>query len=113
MVFDAGQNSALNFAHLVEVGLHFVGSLPPSEHPGLLAIPSRRRSVVDAERYPGLTAYVSGPLAPAERSRLTVSARKLAGPRALPALPPRSRVCRTCPVSARVASSGCRPRTLV
>ena len=57
VVFDAGQNSASNFAHLVEVGLHFVGSLPPSEHPGLLAIPSRRRSVVDAERYPGLTAY--------------------------------------------------------
>ena len=33
----------VNFAHLVEVGLHFVGSLPPSEHPDLLAIPARRR----------------------------------------------------------------------
>ena len=57
VAFDAGQNSASNFAHLVEVGLHFVGSLPPSEHPDLLAVPARRRSVVDAERYPGLTAY--------------------------------------------------------
>src|SRR5512144_18400 len=57
VVFDAGQNSASNFAHLVEVGLHFVGSLPPSEHPALLAVPARRRSVVDAERFPGLTAY--------------------------------------------------------
>jgi len=28
VVFDAGQNSADNFAHLAEVGLHFVGSLP-------------------------------------------------------------------------------------
>jgi transposase len=56
VVFDAGQNSAANFAHLAEVGLHFVGSLPPSDYPQLLAIPARRRRTVDAERYPGLTA---------------------------------------------------------
>src|SRR5664280_2064863 len=47
VVFDAGQNSAANFAHLAEVGLHFVGSLPPSEHPALLAIPARDRTSVD------------------------------------------------------------------
>jgi hypothetical protein len=41
VVFDAGQNSAANFAHLPDVGLHFVGSLPPSEHPELLALPAR------------------------------------------------------------------------
>jgi transposase len=57
VVFDAGQNSAANFAHLADVGLHFVGSLPPSDYPDLLAIPARRRAVVDAERYGGLTAY--------------------------------------------------------
>jgi transposase len=56
VVFDAGQNSAANFAHLAEVGLHFIGSLPPSDYPDLLAIPARRRRKVDAERYPGLTA---------------------------------------------------------
>jgi transposase len=56
VVFDAGQNSAGNFAHLAEVGLHFVGSLPPSDYPDLLALPTRRRTVVDAERYGGLTA---------------------------------------------------------
>ncbi|HYZ09063.1 MAG TPA: IS1634 family transposase [Pseudonocardiaceae bacterium] len=56
VVFDAGQNSAANFAHLAEVGLHFVGSLPPSEHPDLLAIPARARTVVDTERYGGLSA---------------------------------------------------------
>ena len=56
VVFDAGANSAANFAHLAEVGLHFVGSLPPSAYPQLLAIPARRRRTVDAERYPGLTA---------------------------------------------------------
>jgi len=57
VVFDAGQNSAANFAHLAEVGLHFVGSLPPSDHPDLLAVPARHRTVVDAERYGGLSAY--------------------------------------------------------
>ena len=29
VVFDAGQNSAANFAHLTGTGLHFVGSIPP------------------------------------------------------------------------------------
>ena len=57
VVFDAGQNSAANFVHLAEVGLHFVGSLPPSDHPKLLAVPARRRSLVDDERFRGLTAY--------------------------------------------------------
>ncbi|HZY00400.1 MAG TPA: IS1634 family transposase [Dermatophilaceae bacterium] len=57
VVFDAGQNSTANFAHLADVGLHFVGSLPPSDHPELLAIPARDRTSVDAGRYGGLTAY--------------------------------------------------------
>ena len=57
VVFDAGQNSADNFALLVQVGLHFVGSLPPSDYPDLLALPARRRKVVDADRFGGLTAY--------------------------------------------------------
>ena len=47
VVFDGGQNSAANFAHLTETGLGFVGSLPPSEHPDLLAVPARRRRAVD------------------------------------------------------------------
>ena len=57
VVFDAGQNSAANFAHLHESGLHFVGSLPPSDFPDLLAVPARRRRPVDPDRYPGLSAY--------------------------------------------------------
>jgi transposase len=56
VVFDAGQNSAANFAHLAESGLHFVGSLPPSDFPDLLALPARRRSTVDVEKFPGLSA---------------------------------------------------------
>jgi transposase len=57
VVFDAGQNSAANFAHLAETGLHFVGSLPPGSFPELLAIPGRRRHPVDPHKYPGLSAY--------------------------------------------------------
>ena len=57
VVFDAGQNSAANFAHLADAGLQFVGSLPPSDYPDLLAIPARRLAVIDAERFPGLTGY--------------------------------------------------------
>jgi transposase len=57
VVFDAGQNSAANFTHLGETGLHYVGSLPPSSFPDLLAIPARRRHPVDPDKYPGLSAY--------------------------------------------------------
>src|SRR5665811_2173658 len=57
VVFDAGQNSAANFAHLTETGLHYVGSLPPSSFPDLLAVPARRRHPVDPDTYPGLSAY--------------------------------------------------------
>jgi transposase len=56
VVFDAGQNSAANFAHLAETGLHFVGSLPPSDFPDLLALPARRRRPVDPDKFAGLTA---------------------------------------------------------
>jgi transposase len=57
VVFDAGQNSADNFAHLTSAGLHYVGSLPPSSFPDLLAVPARRRHSVDPDTYPGLSAY--------------------------------------------------------
>jgi len=56
VVFDAGQNSAANFTHLAESGLHFVGSLPPSDFGDLLALPARRRHLVDPDRFPGLAA---------------------------------------------------------
>jgi len=56
VVFDAGQNSADNFDHLAELDLHYVGSVPPSDVPDLLALPRKRRRVVDADRFGGLTA---------------------------------------------------------
>jgi len=57
VVFDAGQNSVANFAHLDAAGLGFVGSIPPSDCPDLLALPATDRHVVDAERFAGLTAH--------------------------------------------------------
>ncbi len=57
VVFDAGQNSAANFAHLDDAGLHFVGSLPPSSFPDLLAVSTDQRTVVDPDQFGALTAY--------------------------------------------------------
>ncbi|MGH3570092.1 MAG: IS1634 family transposase, partial [Pseudonocardia sp.] len=56
VVFDAGQNSVANFAHLHAAGLGYGGSVPPSDCPDLLALPATDRHVVDSERFAGLTA---------------------------------------------------------
>ena len=56
MVYDAGQNSAANQQVIESTALGFVGSLPPSEHPDLMAIEARQFRSVDAARYPGLKA---------------------------------------------------------
>jgi len=55
VVYDAGQNSADNHTVIEDSGLGFVGSLPPSDHPDLLAIPRDTYVGVDGHRYPGLT----------------------------------------------------------
>lgn len=55
VVYDAGQNSADNHAVIEESGLGFVGSLPPSNHPDLLAIPRKTYVTVDEDRYRGLS----------------------------------------------------------
>ena len=57
VTFDAGQNSQPNFTRLAELGLHFVGSVPPSDHPGLLARPATDRQVVPAYAEENLTAF--------------------------------------------------------
>jgi len=56
VVFDAGQNSRDNFDHVAKLGLHYIGSVPPSDVPDLLALPANQRSIVDADRFKGLTA---------------------------------------------------------
>ncbi len=57
VVFDAGQNSEANFTHLAASGLHYIGSVPASDCPDLTALPASRRSLVDKERFGGLTAF--------------------------------------------------------
>ncbi len=57
LVFDAGQNSQANVELFEDSPLHFVGSLPPSDHPDLLAVPKARYRPVDKERFPGLSAF--------------------------------------------------------
>lgn len=57
VVFDAGQNSEANFADFAATGMHYVGSVPASDCPELLALPASKRTVVDRERFGGLTAF--------------------------------------------------------
>jgi transposase len=54
VVYDAGQNSGDNHTVVEEHGIGFVGSLPPSDHAELLAIPDRDYQAVDPDRFPGL-----------------------------------------------------------
>jgi transposase len=57
VVFDAGQNSEANFAHLACAGLHYIGSVPASDCPDLTALPASKRALVDKDRFGGLTAH--------------------------------------------------------
>jgi transposase len=57
VVFDAGQNSADNFAYLAGTGLRYVGSVPASDCPDLTSLPASARVTVDHQRFGGLTAY--------------------------------------------------------
>ena len=57
LVCDAGQNSGGNYELLDGSPLHFVGSLPPSDHPELLAAEKDRYAVVDEAAFPGLLAF--------------------------------------------------------
>jgi transposase len=56
VVFGAGQNSEANFAHLAAAGLHYIGSVPASDCPDLTALPAPARTIVDKDRFGGLTA---------------------------------------------------------
>ena len=56
VTFNAGNDSAANQDHLAGLGLHYVASLPPSQHPHLLAIPTARYQLVDPDRFGALTA---------------------------------------------------------
>ena len=57
VVFDAGQNSEGNFAHLASTNLHYIGSVPASDCPDLTALPASAATVVDQQRFGALTAF--------------------------------------------------------
>src|SRR6266700_3736851 len=57
VVFDAGQNSEDNFAHLAGTSLRYVGSVPASSCPDLTSLPASARAVVDQDRFGARTAF--------------------------------------------------------
>lgn len=65
VVFDKGNNSEANFKRLDDVRLsttpeerlHFVGSLPPSQHKDLLSIPLDSFTLLRGKRLQGVTAW--------------------------------------------------------
>ncbi len=56
VAFEVGQNSDANFAHLAQAGLSYVGSVPAGDCPDLLVLPAADRTLVDKDRFGGLTA---------------------------------------------------------
>ncbi|MGI0128862.1 MAG: IS1634 family transposase, partial [Thermoplasmata archaeon] len=73
LVYDAGQNSEDNYKLLdAEPLVHFVGSLPPSDHPDLLAVAKDRYQVVDEERFDGLVAFETEKVVFGHKRRLVV-----------------------------------------
>jgi len=73
LVYDAGQDSAANQLVIERTGLHFVGSLRPSDHLDLLRAARRRFKVVDEKRFPGLTAYEARTVALGAERRVVVT----------------------------------------
>jgi transposase len=73
LVYDAGQDSKKNQTKMAGSPLHFVGSLPPSDHLELMAVPRRRYQVVDEEAFPALTAFESRVSALGGRYRVVVT----------------------------------------
>lgn len=71
VVFDAGQNSAANFTHLINTGARYVGSTPPSDHQDLLAVPKSKFVPVDG--FDGLTAHEAARTIYGQRQRVVIT----------------------------------------
>src|SRR5208283_359769 len=54
LIFDKGNNSAEAFQTLTETPFHFVGSLVPTQHADLLAVPRRRFRALTTARLEGV-----------------------------------------------------------
>jgi transposase len=57
LVFDKGNNSEDNLKAVVRSGLHFVGSLVPTQHPQLLAIPREKMRRLDKTQLPAVWSH--------------------------------------------------------
>lgn len=57
LVFDKGNNSQENLDAIDDSPLHFVGSLVPTQHPKLLAVPRRRMKRLDKGQLPAVWSY--------------------------------------------------------
>ncbi len=73
MVFDAGQDSENNLALIDTSPLHFIGSLPPSDHLDLMAVPTSRYKKVDAKAFPGVSAFESTKVVFGRERRIVVT----------------------------------------
>jgi transposase len=73
LVFDAGQNSEGNYDLLDSLPFHFVGSLPPSDHPDLLAVAKAVYRTVDEQRFPGLVGYETEKVVFGQRRRVVLT----------------------------------------
>ena len=67
-----GRTPTDNYTTLDGAPLSFVGSLPPSDHPGLLAVSKDCYEVVDEEAFPGLAAFETGKVVFGHQRRLVV-----------------------------------------
>lgn len=73
LVYDAGQDSQSNQQLIEDSPLHFVGSLPPSDHPDLLTVPKHRYKPVDKQRFPGLSAFETTKVVFGHQRRLVIT----------------------------------------
>lgn len=59
LVFDKGNNAKDNLHSIDQSPYHFIGSLVPTQHPKLLAIPSKRFHSLESEGLPEVSVYRS------------------------------------------------------
>lgn len=57
LVFDKGNNSEENLELVGKSGVHFIGSLVPTQHPDLLAVPRATMRRLDRSQLPAVWAY--------------------------------------------------------
>jgi transposase len=57
IIFDKGNNSRNNLQAIEDSPYHFIGSLVPTQHTDLLAIPAKKFQPLDEQGLPGVRAY--------------------------------------------------------